>query len=620
MNYLAGNSSSTCCSNNSGSSSTSVSSDNSSKSESSRCLEAIAILLDQSSPKGGIRQTPYLASTLELQLVSLEVCRVCRSPSTLHVTLSPSSPVGLWVAPQARRSSSSSSDRADCQHPTTRHDKHAEAGNDETRSRVPPLLPFSVTSRLSSDDLSSGRTTELWTDVERLRLNIADPASTRWKSVVLPWKLKQLVLVGTSQGFVKYGWPVHPLPVAVLSPPATHASTPPSPLLLLVKLYVDGNFHAPLKTIEWPPCLRQLSFGARFCQPIGCGVRWPSSLRQLSFKHRFTESIAAQDMWPRSLERLVFFGGGFNEPLSADLVVWPPNLRKLVLGYGFKKSITGAVWPCSLRDLSLGGFNESIDSVVWPPSLEKVTFGKDFNQPITRAVWPAGLQELIFGASFYQTVHGVAWPISLRKLTFGISFNKPVACSGLPVSLQELNFGQGFNESLDGAASLVSLRKLTFGNGNNQQVYPLPESLRELTMWSCFNKPLDERLLPRSLVKLTLGPAFNQHVIGVTWPDSLEELSFGENCKGNFNQPIIGVRWPPSLRRLTFGVYFNQPIKGVSWPASLQEIHFGRNFFRPTTEIRWPVSLQSIYICRVWYSGDGGLMKRCTRSSHRKFS
>lgn len=572
-------------------------------------MEAIAILLDQSSPKGGIRQTPYLSSTLALQLVSLEVCRVCRSPSTLHVTLSASSPAGLWIPPPVRHSPSFA-----C------YDRVGEEGPAEARSRVPPLLPFSVTCRLSSDDLLKGRTTELWTDVERLRLNIADPASSRWKSVVLPRRLKQLVLVGTSQGFVKYGWPVHPLPVAVLSRPPNRTSPSSSPLRLLVKLYVDGNFHAPLNTIEWPPSLQQLSFGARFCQPIGCGVRWPSSLQQLSFKHRFTESITAQDMWPRSLRRLVFFGGGFNEPLTANLVFWPPSLQKLVLGYGFKKPITGAVWPSSLRELSLGGFNESIDAVVWPPSLEKLTFGKDFNQPVIRAVWPVGLQELTFGASFYQTVNGVAWPISLRKLTFGISFNMPVACSGLPVSLQELNFGQGFNESLDGAISLVSLQRLTFGNGNSQQVFPLPESLRELTVWSSFNKPLDERLLPRSLVKLTFGPAFNQRVIGVTWPDSLQELSFGEHCKGNFNQPIVGVRWPRSLRKLTFGVYFNQPIKGVSWPTSLQEIHFGRNFFRPTTGIRWPVSLQAIYICRVWYSGDGGLMKRCTRSSRRTVS
>ncbi|CAM9115488.1 unnamed protein product, partial [Hapterophycus canaliculatus] len=560
---------------------------NISNSESSQCLEAIAILLDQSSPKGGIRQTPYLASTLELQLVSLEVCRVCRSPSTLHVTLSANSPAGLWMAPRARHGPSCCSDRSDDDQLTACHHYLGElVGPVETRSRVPPLLPFSVTCRLSSDDLSKGRTTELWTDVERLRLNIADPASSRWKSVVLPRRLKQLLLVGASQGFVKYGWPVHPLPVAVLSPLSTHTSTSLSPLLLLVKLYIDGNFHAPLKTIEWPPSLRQLSFGTRFCQPIGCGVRWPSSLQQLSFKHRFTESITAQDMWPRSLERLVFFGGGFNESLTADLVAWPPNLRKLVLGYGFKKSITGDVWPSSLQDLSLGGFNESIDAVVWPASLEKLTFGKDFNQPVTRAVWPVGLQELTFGASFCQTVHGVAWPQSLRKLTFGIRFNKPVACSRLPASLQELNFGQGFDESLDGAASLVVLQKLTFGNGSNQQVFPLPDSLRELT--------------------LTLGPLFNRRVIGVVWPDSLEELSFGEHCTGNFNQPIVGVRWPRSLRRLTFGVYFNQPIIGVSWPAALQEIHFGRHFFRPTAGIRWPPSLKAIYICRVWYSGDGG--------------
>lgn len=45
-----------------------------------------------------------------------------------------------------------------------------------------------------------------------------------------------------------------------------------------------------------------------------------------------------------------------------------------------------------------------------------------------------------------------------------------------------------------------------------------------------------------------------------------------------FNQPIVGVTWPASLQQLTFGYSFNQPIAGVTWPSSLLQLTFGGGF------------------------------------------
>ena len=46
-----------------------------------RCLDAFSIALNQADSSG------WYSSTLQLQLASLQFCRVCRSVSTLHLTV-----------------------------------------------------------------------------------------------------------------------------------------------------------------------------------------------------------------------------------------------------------------------------------------------------------------------------------------------------------------------------------------------------------------------------------------------------------------------------------------------------------------------------------------------------
>ena len=348
-----------------------------------------------------------MSCTLNLQLACMELCRVCRSFSSLHVKLCENapgnywkgSPESLWVAPE---------DAMNRQHA-------AEGGREsggKAPSRVPLVLPFSVGCRLSSDVLHSNGTTELWTRLERLRL-VLDSSNWNLSPVILPRRLKQLVMVSRKNKL---------LPAALVSSLSSGGSS------WLLKLHVNGNFDVPVADVVWPACLIQLSFGERFNQLIGGqsgggsdsggwggGVKWPASLQQLSFKCLSEEESFTKITWPASLERLVFFDRGFDGPMQG--AAWPSSLRKLVLGNDFNHTITGVVWPASLQQLSFGSrFNQSIVRVVWPASLQQLSFGARFNQPITEVVWPATLKMLSLPKFYEHKIEGTTWPASLEEL------------------------------------------------------------------------------------------------------------------------------------------------------------------------------------------------------------
>ncbi|CAN0149697.1 unnamed protein product, partial [Ectocarpus sp. 13 AM-2016] len=583
---------------------------------STRCLEAIAVVLNQSSPKGGIREPPFISSTLQLQLACLELCAVCRSLPSLHIKVPETLPASLWVA------ATSSDDAGDHDNGVQWQDllstlrslrRWYPRGDSRRRdgvtlNRVPPLLPFSVTCGLSSlPRSSSSRTADLWTGVERLRLEFSLSETSSWKDssvVMLPRRLKQLLFVSSS--FV----PNFQLPVAVLSSP------PP----LLLKLFVNGSFEVPVVDVPWPPSLTQLSFGARFQQRLGRGgagsagdgdgdggvIKWPVHLQQLSFWHHFQEPIAEIN-WPASLERLAFFGPGFNEPLDGVVSSWP-SLRKLVLG---------------------NTFNQPIAQVSWPASLRALRFGDTFNQPIAQASWPASLQELSLGGGFDGTVEEVIWPSSLRKLDLGKRFSHPIARATWPASLEELAFGgcEGrFNQPIAQVAWPPSLRAVRFGEWFNQSIDRVswPNGLQELYFGGKFNQLIAQASWPASLRELAFGTDFNQPIDQVSWPASLQKLSFGKY----FNHPIAHVSWPGALRELIFGErfdqrfgeYFNQPIAQASWPDALQEIKFGGDFSQRMIGTNWPMSLRKIYISKRSASGNRGSGRVSALCGNRELS
>ena len=373
------------------------------------------MVLGQSSPKGGIRGTPYVSSTLNLQMACLDLCRVCRSISSLHVDLWEGSPESLWVAPK--------DDDDEHDHDATVRLQTPEgerASDGKPPSRVPPILPFSVTCRLSSHVLHSKRTTKLWTRLERLRLELTLSAATGWNSspVELPQRLKQLILI--DRGEVRAGV----IPAVLLSSPLSGGS------LSLLKLRIDGNFDVPLQEVVWPASLTQIVLGNDFKRPVA-GVVWPPFLQQLSF-------------------------GLFDQDIAE--VAWPASLQKLSFGR-FNGRVSGGVLPPCLRQLSFEYFNEPIIGVEWPPSLQQLSFGSSFDQPVVGVVWPTSLQRLSFGDQFNQPIVGVEWPYSLARLNLGLSFNKPITLVVWPTCLKVLALPRFYRGRFIGTAALCDFLK-----------------------------------------------------------------------------------------------------------------------------------------------------------------
>ncbi|CAM9286591.1 unnamed protein product, partial [Ectocarpus sp. 8 AP-2014] len=291
-------------------------------------LDAFVVALSQACEGGEKR---WYASTLELQLTSLDMCRACRSTSILHVRVNHLTPHSLW------------SSRTTQTWPNTRSSRL------RVSSRVPVVRALGLMWALSMEDLLRKASIELWTWSQRLELQGSWCASSLGSEVVWPRGLTELVLhTDSAIATDNVWWPAH-----------------------LQYRSFGSNFNQPVAGVVWPTSLQQLSFGSKFNQPIA-GVAWPSSLQQLSFGIRFNQAIAGV-MWPSSL-RQISFGRFFNQPIAG--VLWPASLQQLSFGDAFNQPIAAVVLP----------------AVVLPASLQQLSFGRFFNQPIAGVLWPASLQ------------------------------------------------------------------------------------------------------------------------------------------------------------------------------------------------------------------------------------
>ncbi|CAN0242056.1 unnamed protein product, partial [Ectocarpus sp. 12 AP-2014] len=225
--------------------------------ERSRCLDAFIIALSQACEGGGKQ---WYASTLELQLTSLDFCRACRSIPTLDVAVDEHTPRSLW-APDTTQT-----------RPITHSSKVARIS-----SRVPAVRAAGLTWGLLLEVLLESTAMELWGWSNVLRLRGAVD-SVSLESATWPPRLK---LLSFGDGFNQ--------PIAGVVWPAS-----------LQQLFFGVFFNQPIAGVLWPASLQQLFFGVFFNQPIA-GVAWPASLQQLWFDNDFDHPIAGV-AWPASLQ------------------------------------------------------------------------------------------------------------------------------------------------------------------------------------------------------------------------------------------------------------------------------------------------------------------------------
>ncbi|CAN0589936.1 unnamed protein product, partial [Ectocarpus sp. 12 AP-2014] len=265
----------------------------------SDCLDAFIVALNQACDGQNKR---WIASTLELQLASLEFCGACRSVQTFQVHVDAETPPRLW-------------------YPCKAHITPDKEGREVSiASRVPAVQPFGWTWSLRS----------LKVEV-LLQTSVIDPRSRpECRRLPGPSSAASLGCVGWLQKLERLVFASGKSVNTVLWPAS------------LQQLSFGDVFNQPIVGIVWPASLQRLEFGREFNQAVLEAV-WPVSLQQLSFGREFNQAIIGT-VWPVSLQQLSF-GREFNQAIIGT--VWPVSLQQLSFGREFNQAIIGTVWPVS---------------------------------------------------------------------------------------------------------------------------------------------------------------------------------------------------------------------------------------------------------------------------------
>lgn len=359
-----------------------------------------------------------------------------------------------------------------------------------------------------------------------------------------------------------------------------------------VKRIVFGYcFDQPLFGASWPPALAEIKFGGRFNQELG-RVQWPKTLRKLELGDRFNRTIT-DPAWPPVLETIIF-GEEFNK--GFDGVPWPPSLRKLVFGWRFNSVLTEGELPDTLQHLEFGGvFDKPLSKL--PAALKNFTLSSSFDQPIGSLKLPGGLEEVVFGVRFNQPVDAVEWPDTVEKIYFGgYEFNQPIDAVKWPVGLRKLTFGHSFNQSLTNATFSGGVQEISFGEDFDKPLSDVtwPTGLKHICLAGNHPGQFDgaSSCWPPFLTKITLDGEFNQPLGSVSWPATLHELIFG----WRFNQALNGVSWPRSLKTLTFGGSFDQPVECVVLPGRLKHLAFVQNSTQKIEGLALPETVRTLTV------------------------
>ncbi|CAM9739511.1 unnamed protein product, partial [Ectocarpus fasciculatus] len=203
----------------------------------------------------------WFTSTLDLQLVSLQLCVACRSVPSLKLMVRSGTPWRLWLGgvktPGAKKTN---------------------------MSRLPTLRAREVCWNLPVEYISGA--------LENVKcLTFDDCLTESVDDVAWPVSLEQLTMGTHFNKRVDGVW----FPAS------------------LQRLTFGSYFNQRIDEACWPVSLQRLVFGYDFNQAID-HVRWPESLQRLVFGHDFNQAID-QTCWPASLQQLVF-GDDFNQALE----------------------------------------------------------------------------------------------------------------------------------------------------------------------------------------------------------------------------------------------------------------------------------------------------------------
>ena len=268
----------------------------------------------------------------------------------------------------------------------------------------------------------------------------------------------------------------------------------------LLGLMLGGKFNQSLENVKLPDNLETLGFGREFNQLMD-HVKLPARLKELAFGNNFNQSLIDVSL-PSGLVRLTF-GGSFNQNMGHVIIpsslrelqfgnkfnqalgVLPSGLRKLQFGRDFNQALGSTVFPAGLKALHLGqscslaleealhfgargGFDQSLSGVVFPSSLRVLVLGGKFNQPLDDVKLPSDLEALVIGPSFQQHMDLVTLPSRLRCLELSVEF-KHMDTLAFPSGLRMLNLRI---ETMAGVRTYLESTEMRFDSAK------LPHDLR----------------------------------------------------------------------------------------------------------------------------------------------
>jgi hypothetical protein len=251
----------------------------------------------------------------------------------------------------------------------------------------------------------------------------------------------------------------------------------------LKELYLGSSYNKPIKEDVLPSCLEKLTINNDFFRnneiyPITAGVL-PYNINHLVYDPPHFNRSSGRDVLPSGLEVLEL-GCSSNEPIALDAFLI--GLKVLDMGFKsvFVQPFQVGVFPFSLTNLTVYGYNGTIAKGVFREGLQQLDLSDYFNQSLEPGVLPSTLVELKFGENFDQPIVHNVLPSSLRKVQFDNSCNQPLHPNILPEGLEILVLSYSYTHPTP----------------------PLSQSLIHLKIGGDYNLPIEVGVLPANLNEL----------------------------------------------------------------------------------------------------------------------
>ncbi len=329
--------------------------------------------------------------------------------------------------------------------------------------------------------------------------------------------------------------------------------------------YRFNNAGKQLKIGVFPVGLKEISFGARFNQPLPLGLL-PDGLEYISFGSgsEFNQELEV-GVFPSTVREIEFKDS--NEHLRSESSTFISKRR-------FERDLVPGVFPLGIEKIHLPEkFNRKLRVGVFPPGVKVIKLGREYNQPITDdqpmiefaschshsesvdcdiapvldcvdpdfhsvksegesdqaqgnsnqvmssqvSVFPGGMDLLTFGGDFNQLLKKNSFPHPApREIRFGEDFDQKITLLGVfgDRGSDSSNSNSDTSLSLSGAGLTGGLKVLSFGRNFSQKVDEafcrcLPEGIEKLCLG--FGYPhavMDLSLAPRGLREVCMDGKF----------------------------------------------------------------------------------------------------------------